>query len=308
MEQTPKKQASALLKETPPYKITLVYLLLALVLPFVVQLFVPDVFSTLSIALAAGNQQAAINALNQGGGSALFLSLLLMLFGWVLKFGYSQWALSTARSQPTQYSTLLEGFGISGRVVVLYLFKFANYYLWMLAMITLNLVVFLLPLSMIGVEFLAIPYGFICGIFALGFVTIRYGFSLFALVDHPEKGPFSALRNSVLLTRKRYKSILKVYLSFWPWFLGWTAISMGLNLAFLYPVLAYLLEVGTAVDQDTLTTLLLTEPNPLFYWLGLFASWGFTFFFLPRFQLAMALLYDHYVKEGPILPFPVQDQ
>ena len=82
----------------PAFLVTLLFLALTDVLSEIVYAFTP-----------AGTASDPLHAV------PLFLSILLLLFRIVMSFGYSSWALQTARGEEAGMGALLDGFGMVGR-------------------------------------------------------------------------------------------------------------------------------------------------------------------------------------------------
>lgn len=80
------------------------------------------------------------------GWLSLFISILLTLYLRVMDFGYRLWALRVTRSQQAGYGTLLEGFGIAGRVIAMNLLILLFTFLWSLLLIFVTTILAFLSL------------------------------------------------------------------------------------------------------------------------------------------------------------------
>lgn len=306
-ELSPKQEALALLKQEGPTvrRMTLVYLLLSAGVSFVVGLMVPDVFAYVLTALAIGDQKGAMAALNMGGGSAFFLSLLLVLYGWVLKMGYSLWALGLTRGQPGAWPLLLEGFGFSSRVVFLQLMKGVYLYLWTVGLGTLGALVFMVPLSLLGLDVLGMV---VMSLFFLGltfFLLLRYSLLPFALVDRPQEGTMGAISRGVKLLKGQYRPAFRMFCSFWPWISLYVLLSLGLSVVAQYPALQRLFQ-AEVIDQTLVGELLAYPISPVFSWLGTGLYWLFLWCFLPVYHVSLAVFYGRVgQEEGQSVPNPL---
>ncbi len=201
------------------------------------------------------------------------------------------WSEVVMRSGAFYNATLLDGFAYSGRIILLILVKFTYMYLWSTILLAISTVVIWMPLSFLGASLLLSPVMilllgalFLC-------LDIRYRFVPLSFMEHPEKGIFAAFHSSVLLMEERYKKTLIFYLSFWRWHLVWLLIILGLNTLSLYPILSQLIAQGGISTPSEADALLAIQPNQLWSWIALFFSWAFSFFYLPRFFVALGVYY-----------------
>lgn len=145
----------------PAFLVTLIYLLLTQVLSEVVYTAVPDTSSALLF--------------DQGGWMPLFLTILLAIYQTVMAFGYSCWALHTARGEQPGLGALMEGFGMVGRVLLMQVRIFLCVVGWtlLLAMgyIALIFPFFLLSGSMLGSAIVVLLSG-VLSLAALGVAAL----------------------------------------------------------------------------------------------------------------------------------------
>lgn len=127
----------------------------------------------------------------------MFIQVLAMLVGITLGAGSALYHLGIRRGEEMPYSTLFDGFGIAGRVVVLGLLRVIFIYLWSL--------LFIVP-----------------GIIA----AYRYRFALYNLLENPDIGPLEAIRMSCAQTSGFKWDLFMLDLSFLGWILL-NVLSLG---------------------------------------------------------------------------------
>lgn len=175
----------------PAWKVTLVYLLLTGVLTYMVEYVVGNPFSDTLYYLSQGYGPSHVYRYVFGGPGvavALFLSILMGFYNTVVRFGYVGYTLHVSRSERAGYGSLIEGFGIAGRIILLDVVMSLFIFLWSM--------LFLLP-----------------GIIA----AYRYSQAVYCLLDDPDIGPMEALRRSTLLMRGRKLELFTLQLSFFGW-------------------------------------------------------------------------------------------
>lgn len=187
------------------------------------------------------------------GTLPLFLSILLLLFRIVMSFGYSSWVLQTARREEVGIGGLLDGFGMVGRVLLLKFHTIAGMLGRMLLLTTayvlLSMVVtMLLPFSVGTVLFLLMTAAYALGLQA---VEIQFSLAPFLLCDHPEEGSSRAVLRALHMTHGNLWALIKLHLSFWPWYLLQFAISACSAALLLSPMLPEIgrLEIMGDVSQ-----------------------------------------------------------
>lgn len=223
-----------------PLLVTLVFILLTTVLVEVVYAFVP---------------QATFDDLLSGNLLFLFLFVLLTLYQVVMNFGYSCWSLNVAKGQDIGIPSLLDGFGMVGRVLLLQLritagilargmllfFSYMILITTFASMSSFSLALFLIILA--SLVFYA----------ALISLTLRYSLASFILYEHPEAGSLIAVHRSIELMRRHTWAMVKLYLSFWPWYLLEIVVSLIVGLITLGPTLSTLPALYASADMETLT-------------------------------------------------------
>ena len=233
-----------------PLLVTLVFILLTTVLVEVVYAFIP---------------QATFEDLLSGNLLFLFLFVLLTLYQVVMEFGYSCWSLNVAKGQDTGIPSLLDGFGMVGRVLLMKLritvgilargmLLFFSYLFLIFTFASMSS--FSLGLSLIILASLVFYAALIC-------LTLRYSLASFILYEHPEAGSLIAVHRSIELMRRHTWAMVKLYLSFWPWYLLEIVVSLAVGLIALAPTLSTLPELYASADMESLTVILDTAINGL---------------------------------------------
>lgn len=288
MNQTPKQQAKAILKDHMPFRVTLVYLIATSGLSLLAGWFMPDFYS----ALWSMDSNDMVAAVEWNGGLGIFLNLLVGLFGMLMTYGYKLWALRVARGGKPSMSCLIEGFGMTGRVLLLNLLKFMFVYFWTIGLMfsvfmptTMGIMLFgeivvpFLVLMMLG----AATIGMLC-------LQIRYCFAEFQLADEPDKSAWNAMKLAVRKQNVDFRKMVQYYLSFWPWllvYLATTGVYYGLNFIF-----AYLANPPSAYLNPDLILDLMVQESLVALCISIAVDWLFMGKFLPLFFVGLGVLFD----------------
>ena len=275
---------------------TLMYLLLTNCLNLVVGLFVDNPVYQIQALIQAGLDpwRSVLLALGQTGMIALFVHILLLLYGFVMDFGYRRWALRVSRGEECAVSDLVAGFGMPGRTVVLGLLTTLLYILWYLAAFLpalMLLVIFLMLLSYVGTIFVLPVLVGAAILFLLK--TSQYALAPCCLAASPQEGPLAAIRRSRVLMLGRCGSYLVLMLSF----LGWYLLSVLLNLAAQGVVLLCTVGAGTllaaaAGDPAALAAFSAALGDPLLSVASLAAQLPLALWLTPYVALAGARFYE----------------
>ncbi len=276
-----KRQAREAMKLTSPkfWIICLVYLLLTSGVDGLLQLL----SSTLS-----GDEMFSF--------FGFFTDILYTLYSLVIQFGFTLWALWTWRRLNPGMGSLIQGFSITGRVLVMELLIFLKVLLWtVLISIVLTLLVMAMPLSLLNN--ILVYLGLLGGVYAAVFIfMLRYAMAPYLLADRPDDGPGPAVQRSVEMMRGRKWELFKLDLSF----LGWEIINfflLGVVLLFslyrsglLTPYVTMdSLPLYSAALNSTFTVLLSSLVTlPLSLWL------------IPYMAVSRAGFYDHLCQLGPV--------
>ena len=282
--------------------VTLVYFLLTDVLSNVVSLFTPTV-----------TVDELIYGRGAGMWAALFLSVLLSIYQMVMDFGYSTWALHTARGQqaPAVYTYvfvygLLNGFGMVGRVLLMKLRIFLSMLGWTL----LLSMVYAVFLMFIGAVFIRVPSVFLVlvVILSLAFyagvvaITLRYELAPFLLYDYPDAGSGAAVRRSVEMMNGHTWQLFKLFLSFWPWFVAELLINLAVSALVVFPLIQELLNAATLNGLEAvISQMQLALDAPVACLILLCTSIPLNLFYRPYLRMSTANFYRALSQE-PVNP------
>lgn len=166
----------------------------------------------------------------------LFLQLLLTLYTTVVRFGLCLWALWTYRQLDPGINSLMQGFSVAGRVILMELGIYIRMLGWyLLATFVLAIPVLTLLFSGAG----AGPGMFFLTVFFVGLVAVlivlqlRYALAPYLLADRPDDGPTAPILRSVSLMRGWKWDLFKLEFSFIGWELVNLLLSFVVTLIFL---------------------------------------------------------------------------
>ena len=172
--------------------------------------------------------QGTFAPLSLDGGLSLpglFTTILVVLFVWVIQFGYKLWSLGCVRGGDTGLGVLFNGFSIVTSVIFMH------------AHILLITILWVVPASMAAAFLLmtVFPYtgmfGYLAAMAALVAytlsVTLRFELAPYLLSDDPGSSAMTAVRRSAELMRGWRWELFKLQFSF----LGWHLLGLALELA-----------------------------------------------------------------------------
>ena len=180
--------------------------------------------------------------------SLLFFQLLLTLYTTVVQFGLCLWALWTYRQLDPGINSLMQGFSVAGRVLLMELGVFVRIMGWyFLAAMGLSVPFFLLLFTATSEAALLLGWLlFIAALVAvLITVSLRYALSPYLLADRPDDGSSLPIYRSVSLMRGWKWELFKLEFSF----IGWEAVNFLLTLA----VLLFSLNQAGLLPVDMMT-------------------------------------------------------
>ena len=184
----------------------------------------------------------------------MFLALLIGLLTVVFQFGYQNWALDLYRGREPGYGALLDGFSIAGRLVLMEVYIAVYTTLWALAvMLPACLVIIALLPTMAAFLLLSLALPLAAQV-VTAVVSYRYAMAPYRLMDHPELGPFSAIRGSVAMMRGWKWQLFRLDLTFLGWFVLNLVLSTGVQLPFLWAALQPILQTGVSSGDVLLST------------------------------------------------------
>ncbi len=168
-----KREAKELMRESTPHYmlVILVYVLLTTGVTYAVHF----------LTSAAGIAEGVI---------AMFLNLLVTLFGMVMVVGLSYYALNLVRRKPTGVGNLFEGFSFAGRAIGVRLLVAIYTFLWsMLGVVVVAIVaavamLFAENVPAVSVILLVIAYAAL--VVYMVMIALRYAMADFALVENPD--------------------------------------------------------------------------------------------------------------------------
>ena len=275
-----KEQARKAMQDLAPsaVMVTLVYLLLTNVLSTVVNAILPSA-TVADVVYDRGFLPML----------ALFLSILLAIYRAVMGFGYNCWALETARGQQTGFWTLLDGFGMVGRVIWMNLRIFISILMWTM-LLSMACSVVILMTANISI-YLSIAL-WIPMFFSLLAFVLRYEMAPFLLHDYPEEGSSIAVRRSSAMMQGHIWQLVKLYLSFWPWYLLQFLLNQIITLIALFPILSILITAITQGDPfSVFDQIQLAMSGTLVTFLSLIVQMVIETSFFPYRRVAVANFY-----------------
>lgn len=145
------------------------------------------------------------------GTAAIFFSLFLFLYGTVVSFGYTLWALWASRRLNPGLGSLTQGFSVAGRVILMRL-------LILLRQVGANALAVFVMLPLLFSALIPLVFLALLGIYIA--VSLRYALAPYLLADHPDDGAGAAVRRSAELMRGWKWTLFRLELSF----LGWVAL------------------------------------------------------------------------------------
>ena len=224
------------------------------------------------------------------GMMGVFLSAAITMYSWVVGFSYRLWALWTTRRLEPGLGSLLEGFSVAGRVILLEISILGRIFCWtFLLAIPAGL---LLAFSMTSTLGYFVAIGLLS--IAVSVVALRYALSYYVLADFPDAGSAFALHRGVQLMRGWTLELLKLYLSF----AGWYILSAVLSFAGM--VVGALVSGGITVaallTPDGLAQLptLLNAGIPSL--LGTLFALPITLYLTPYVEVTLAQFYDARIR------------
>ena len=177
----------------------------------------------LYLLLTTGVQSALslLASVLPGGSSWVFLNVLFFLYSMVLQFGLRLWSLWAWRGLDPGAGSLIQGFSIPGRVVVMELLILLRILGW-----TIGFAILLSPFLML-LTASPVLYWIALGAVSvlLTIVMLRYSMAPYLLADRPDDGASLAIRRSVAMMHRRAWELFKLQLSF----LGWQLVNWALS-------------------------------------------------------------------------------
>lgn len=168
--------------------------------------------------------------------SMIFFNLLLTLYSTVVQFGLCLWALWTYRQLDPGINSLIQGFSVAGRVLLMELGVFVRTMGWyFLAAMGLSVPFFILLFTVSSEGSLLLGWLlFVAALVAvLIVVSLRYALAPYLLADRPDDGASLPIYRSVALMRGWKWELFKLEFSFIGWELINFVLSAGVTLFYL---------------------------------------------------------------------------
>ena len=153
-----------------------------------------------------------------------------MLYRAVVSFGMCLWALWTYRQLDPGVNSLMQGFSVAGRVLLMDLgiyVRIFGWYLLVAMVLSVPLFSLLLTNSSAGFRILTILAFLIALLVTIVVISLRYALAPYLLADRPDDGPSAPIYRSNALMRGWKMELFKLELSF----LGWEAVNFLLSAA-----------------------------------------------------------------------------
>ena len=160
----------------------------------------------------------------------LFLQLLLLLYTAVVRFGLCLWALWTWRQLDPGINSLMQGFSVAGRVLLMELGIYIRVLGWYFCIaLALSIPVFaILFMTTSELAYLLVLLLFVASLLAsLIALRLRYALAPYLLADRPDEGASLPIYRSVSLMRGWKWELFKLELSF----LGYELVNFLLSAA-----------------------------------------------------------------------------
>ena len=229
------------------------------------------------------------------GMLAAFLSIALTLYGWVVGFSYRLWSLWTARRLEPGLGSLMDGFSVAGRVIMLELSIIVRTFGWcLMLLIPISLAFSLATLTASNLAVGLVIYFIMIAVVVLvvNVIVLRYSLSYYVLADYPDLGPGIALAHSVRLAKGWVWELVKLHLSFAGWYiLSFVLSAIGMSVGDLITggvALSGILAAGPEMSAQV--SALITSPVPAL--LGSLFALPVTLYFTPYLEVTLAHFYE----------------
>lgn len=180
------------------------------------------------------------SVLSQFSFFIFFCTILYNLYYLVIQFGYTLWSLWTWRKLNPGAGSLLQGFSVAGRVIIMELLIFLRIFLWVV-LLAMGLTILVLSVPSVPVYLLGILLLYV----AVVIIMLRYAAAPYLLADFPDDGASAAVNRSVEMMRGRKWELFKLQFSFIGWYLLQFLLSSGVLLFFLYQSGAFAAAIST---------------------------------------------------------------
>lgn len=221
------------------------------------------------------------------GSLGMFLTIAVTMYTWVVGFSYRLWALWTCRRLEPGLGSLMEGFSVAGRVILMEVGVLGRIVGWtVLLSVGAAVLILALPVPLMA--------GIVMGgvVLAVQVISLRYCLAPYVLADYPDLGSGIAVAHSVRLAKGWVFELLKLHLSF----AGWYILSYGLSLVGMVAGLALsgglTALAGMPMEQMIYAVEELFYSTPLAAVLGSLVSLPVTLYFTPYLEVTLAEFYN----------------
>ena len=217
----------------------------------------------------------------------LFLTFAVTMYSWVVGFSYRLWALWTCRRLEPGLGSLMEGFSVAGRVVLMELAILGRTVGWTLLMsVGVSLLVVFLPSPVL------LAVGMAGVVLGVQIISLRYCLAPYVLADYPELGGGIAVAHSVRLTRGWIAELVKLHLSFAGWYilsflLSFAGMMVGMMLSGGLDGL-----MGLPFEQMYTAVQELFYASPVAGFFGSLFALPVTLYFTPYLEVTLAEFYN----------------
>lgn len=212
-----------------PMLVTLVYFLTTTVLVRVIQYFVANPFQNFYNYMLQGYGPEEIFAyyaslMTSGRGTVMFfVMLVLSLYSSIMGFGFTSYALRMSRNEQPSYRSLLDGFAMVGRVLLMLILQSVFVFLWsLLGMVPAIVVITIAIVSESMVMLTLAPIVYLAAFVWMVIVSYRYRLAAYFLLDDLECGALDSITRSKIAMQRRKMDLFVLDLSF----LGWSILSV----------------------------------------------------------------------------------
>ncbi len=242
----------------------------------------------------------------------LFLSLLLILYQMVMRFGYEWWALKSYRGEQGDFGCLIDGFSMAFQVILLEFLVFLRAFLWILAgCIPATIVVTILVLLLPTWAAILVYIVFLIFVFLYTYcVMVRYDMTMYVLIDHPERGVNYALSQGITMMKGWMWEYIKLNLSFFGWYCLNGAISAVVLWLCVWPELMTVIQGEVVANVEQVMEIMYSNvvgsvastlvSIPISLWLQPYHRMATAGFYHHRQEQVQPLVDYHYRPDGQV--------
>lgn len=222
-----------------------------------------------------------------------FFQLLLRLYTTVVQFGLCLWALWTYRQLDPGINSLMQGFSVAGRVLLMELgivLRIVGWYSLVALLLMIPFTILLVSMANYIIGMTVALLFTVALILTLIILYLRYALTPYLLADRPDDGPSAPIYRSVSLMRGWKMELFKLEFSF----IGYELINFILSglVLFFFVGQSGLLSEGNFADPlwwDQLFEVIYSTPAII---LSTLVTVPVNLFLLPYREVARAGFYD----------------